>query len=609
MKRTRKAGSTGDDNNLENEFKRWYTENQGLSENTVPNYVNALNKAPVLVEELTGKKPASVFVIFEPNQFEDNYDILFRIKDWDGKPGKDLNDIKDKCLPETSDERISEIWRTKLKQNDPDTNERTNSGSLSAALGKYMDFLAFIWSRIPRNRIHFGAPGTGKSHQLKEAVEGKLGEGGKVIQDVEHNIGFFVDVDKDKKIVERRYERVTFYPTYSYAQFVGCYKPVMKATAKLIDEQNLVDGNELAEIFKNISAGTNKMVGMLVFPLEYYDSIDKIGGCDKVFDKIKEIYHEEVGVNDKNYCKFGFQAETERRRKHSVDDSESTIAYKFVPGPFLRVLVKALNNPWNHYCLVVEEINRANAAAVFGDVFQLLDRDSKSGESEYDVAVSEDVKKFLYEDKEGLTKAGKETLQRLAGEGRLKIPSNMYIWATMNSADQGVVPMDTAFKRRWEFEYFEINQSEKEIKDRKIGTNLMIDGEPAYDTAKWNDNMRNWNNVRKFVNRLLSLFKVNEDKLMGPWFVQPESGDEISAEQFESKVLMYLWEDAARMCRQKMFPNSVTSYSELITEWRKRGVGIFDHLMGDNQIGEKDKNTDNSATKLWSALDMPKQQQ
>ena len=365
---------------------------------------------------------------------------------------------------------------------------------------------------LSRNLIYFGAPGTGKSHKLKEQVD-----------------TYFANRD--------RYERVTFYPTYSYAQFVGCYKPVMKP----------------------------------------------------------------------------------------ANGGKEEITYEFVPGPFLRMLVKALEKPNENHCLVIEEINRANAAAVFGDVFQLLDRGS-DGVSEYEVAASEDVKSFLQEkfkdcspskddDPEESKKRNPLNFLKVAfkkdAKGndtkewdscRLRIPSNMYIWATMNSADQGVFPMDTAFKRRWTFKYFQIDESDEDVEKRIIGTN---------STYQWtsNDSMKRWNNVRKFVNRLLTLFKVNEDKLMGPWFVQPESGDKISAEQFESKVLMYLWEDAARMCRQKMFPNSVTSYSELITEWRKHGVGIFDHLMGDNQIGGKDKNTDNSATKLWGALDMPKQQQ
>ena len=368
---------------------------------------------------------------------------------------------------------------------------------------------------LSRNLIFFGAPGTGKSFKLKEAVEGKKNKDGSIFQNKEKRIGLFVDV-KDGKVNHRRYERVTFYPTYSYAQFVGCYKPVMNGT---------------------------------------------------------------------------------------------DIAYEFVPGPFLRVFVDSLKalkdyptDKTDHshdHCLVIEEINRANAAAVFGDVFQLLDRGS-DGESEYDIAASEDVRLYLkkeLDDNQAATSFLKVKKNEKGDwtECRLRIPSNMYIWATMNSADQGVFPMDTAFKRRWKFKYFEINQSDDKIVGRKIGTDLTIDGKSVYTESNWTDPMKKWNDVRKFINRILSLFKVNEDKLMGPWFVQPESEDEISAEQFESKVLMYLWEDAARMCRQKMFPDSVTNYSELITEWRERGVGIFARLMENDQVGRKDS----VASGLW----------
>lgn len=320
-----------------------------------------------------------------------------------------------------------------------------------------------------RNLIYFGAPGTGKSHQLNEAVEGKIGEDGKVIQAIENNIGVFVDVDKDKKIVKRRYERVTFYPTYSYAQFVGCYKPVMKP---------------------------------------------KVGGAA----------------------------------------GEEEIAYEFVPGPFLRILVEALNDPENRYCLVIEEINRANAAAVFGDVFQLLDRGEK-GQSEYDIAATEDMRRHL--DKT-LSDIGKETLKNLAGEGNLKIPDNMYIWATMNSADQGVFPMDTAFKRRWAFKYIGINDG---VTD---------------DCKKWTikDYGFLWNEVRTFLNDRLTANGVNEDKLMGPWFVKPENGSVVSLVQFQSKVLMYLWEDAARMCRRKFFADKVKTYPDLVKCWPDAFKGI-----------------------------------
>ena len=292
--------------------------------------------------------------------------------------------------------------------------------------------------------IYFGAPGTGKSHKLKGEVDNSF---------------------------PSRYERVTFYPTYSYAQFVGCYKPTMRPRS---------------------------------------------------------------------------------------DDYGEEIAYEFVPGPFLRVLVNALNEkPGENgkkkdWCLVIEEINRANAAAVFGDVFQLLDRDG-NGASEYSIAMTEDMKRHL--DK-ALSEDGKKSLQELAGEGNLKIPSNMYIWGTMNSADQGVFPMDTAFKRRWEFEYIGIDEGEGDCAEWTIeGQNL------------------NWNKVRRFINDLLALHGVNEDKLMGAHFVKAHD-KVVSAKTFASKVLMYLWEDAARMCRRQMFRDLLT-YSSLVEKWGNDGIKVF----------------------------------
>ena len=320
-----------------------------------------------------------------------------------------------------------------------------------------------------KNLIVFGAPGTGKSHKLEE----------------------------DRKVFGERYERVTFYPTYSYAQFVGTYKPVMKP---------IVDDNGQPII-------------------------------------------------------------------NAQGNPKEEIAYEFVPGPFLRVLVNALNEEPDadkkkkEWCLVIEEINRANAAAVFGDVFQLLDR--KNGVSEYPVAVSEDVKKYLL--KEVKTEAGKtflEIARRKDSQGNeteewdcsLRIPDNMYIWATMNSADQGVFPMDTAFKRRWEFDY--------------IG----IDDEAEGDCLNWSVEGKGyaWNDVRRYVNGLLAEHDVNEDKLMGPYFIKA-IGDVsvISRKSFASKVLMYLWEDAGRMIRRNLFGNQIKTYSQLVRAWETDGVKVF----------------------------------
>lgn len=313
----------------------------------------------------------------------------------------------------------------------------------------------------PRNLIYFGAPGTGKSYNLNQAL----------------------------KNFRENFERVTFYPTYSYAQFVGTYKPVMKS----------------------VSAGKEE------------------------------------------------------------------ISYEFVPGPFLRVLVQALKNQGANYCLVIEEINRANAAAVFGDVFQLLDRDT-NGISEYKIATSEDVKKYLFKI------LGKESFNLLFSKNpeqinitqenletisiSLYIPQNMYIWATMNSADQGVFPMDTAFKRRWSFEYIGIDDG---VTDKCECKGWVIEGPNI-----------NWNVFRKFVNGLLSSFDVNEDKLMGPYFVKADNGTHISENSFASKVLMYLWEDAARMFRKNIFGAEIKTYSQLVLKWNSNdrnsnNIHIFDN--------------------------------
>lgn len=330
-----------------------------------------------------------------------------------------------------------------------------------------------------RNLIVFGAPGTGKSHKL----------------------------ERDRVRFGERYERVTFYPTYSYAQFVGTYKPVMRPS------------------------GEQDASGRLV------------AGAD---GRLKE-----------------------------------EISYEFVPGPFLRILVDALIDPQNEYCLIIEEINRANAAAVFGDVFQLLDRDSK-GASEYLIAASEDVKKYLK--REITTDEGRRFLgvaKKKDDQGNetdewdwdscsLRIPKNMYIWATMNSADQGVFPMDTAFKRRWEFEYISIDD---EAKKGSECLNWTIEGK-GYS----------WNDLRRFINGLLSAYDVNEDKLMGPYFVKADNGNTITKKLFDSKVLMYLWEDAARMIRKKLFGEKIKTYSQLVTEWNKDGVKMFEMKTLPNEV-------------------------
>lgn len=247
---------------------------------------------------------------------------------------------------------------------------------------------------------------------------------------------------------------------------------------------------------------------------------------------------------------------------------QGDICYEFVPGPFMRVYVNALKSgrtdnpkPW---ILIIEEINRARVAGVFCDIFQLLDRNEK-GVSEYEIQASEDVKKYL----------AKELGGNPSNYSKLRIPNNMFLWATMNSADQGVYPMDTAFKRRWEFEYISVDENQESI---QCTVNLIKDN-PASKI--------NWNKLRKAINnKLLDNCRVNEDKLMGPFFLSRlviqtnEDGQIIDEEAFrqafKSKIIMYLFEDAARQYREKLFKKDVCKmYSSLCKEFDKNGMSIF----------------------------------
>ena len=323
------------------------------------------------------------------------------------------------------------------------------------ALMQEIKFNTGYQSEFPRNRILFGAPGTGKSFTLNHEKDLLLADGGE-------------------------YERVTFHPDYSYANFVGTYKPVP--------------------------------------------------------------------------CKDS--------------DGKDVITYSYVPGPFMRTYVKALQNSRTDdpkpFLLVIEEINRANVAAVFGDIFQLLDRGDDEV-SEYPIQASEDIKKYLAEELGGNPDDYAE----------IRIPDNMFIWATMNSADQGVFPMDTAFKRRWDFTYLGIDDSEAGIVGKKV-----ILGQGDYRRIV------EWNALRKAINNELLTYKVNEDKLMGPYFISKKNLPEgemidpaVFARIFKNKVIMYLFDDAAKQKRITLFggcdEKAKNQYSKICREFDTKGVYIF----------------------------------
>ena len=221
---------------------------------------------------------------------------------------------------------------------------------------------------------------------------------------------------------------------------------------------------------------------------------------------------------------------------------EERIAYKFIPQAFLEAYVKAwkkLGSGKKQY-LIIEEINRGNCAQIFGDLFQLLDR-NEYGFSDYPIVADKDMQKYLKKEFEGWEITNKDKINQLYGEAnmvsfilkgkRLVLPSNLYIWATMNTSDQSLFPIDSAFKRRWDWKYVPIREGRD--KETNAPLNWYINtGDKQYD---W------WSFVSQ-VNKLIGSLTNSEDKKLGYFFCKAKDG-EIDADLFVSKVIFYLWND------------------------------------------------------------------
>lgn len=221
---------------------------------------------------------------------------------------------------------------------------------------------------------------------------------------------------------------------------------------------------------------------------------------------------------------------------------EDRISYKFIPQAFLEAYVNAwkkLGSGKKQY-LIIEEINRGNCAQIFGDLFQLLDR-NEYGFSDYPIVADKDMQKYLEKEFEGWEITNKDKINLLYGEAnmvslimkgeRLVLPSNLYIWATMNTSDQSLFPIDSAFKRRWDWKYVPIREGRDKETNAKLNWYINT-GDKQYD---W------WSFISK-VNKLIGSLTNSEDKKLGYFFCKAKDG-EIDADLFVSKVIFYLWND------------------------------------------------------------------
>ena len=256
----------------------------------------------------------------------------------------------------------------------------------------------------PAQIIYFGAPGSGKSYKVAEALAG--GD-------------------------EKNIFRTTFHPDYDYASFVGCYKPEME---------------------------------------------------------------------------------------------KGEIKYAFTPQVFTSAYVRAWEHTDEDVYLVIEEINRGNCAQIFGDLFQLLDRNDE-GRSSYPTCADKDLAIYLQDTLSGNAKQG-------IAEGKLCLPSNLHIIATMNTSDQSLFPMDSAFKRRWDWEYIPINYS-NEVKSGQF--EIAIGKEENQKRYRWVEFLR-------VINKRILKVTGSEDKQMGNFFIKSS----IKEKEFKSKVMAYLWHEVCK---------------------------------------------------------------
>ena len=321
-----------------------------------------------------------------------------------------------------ADDGIFDVWVTNTLEHKDDGKERQYEEIDNSPLV------------CPLQQIIYGAPGTGKSHEIKEST---------------------ATADKEGRVI-----RTTFHPDSDYSTFVGAYKPT------------------------SVEVPVMTMIGTKAVPAENPDG-------------------------------------TQRKEKK--------IVYEFVPQAFLKAYTGAWKNQDDPFFLIIEEINRGNCAQIFGDLFQLLDRNDKTEQSEYPISPDEDIQKFLLTDKKygfaNLTEEQKSIIPNEVKNGELLIlPKNLHIWATMNTSDQSLFPIDSAFKRRWDWKYIPIDNANK-------GWKIEVNGK-RYDWWKFLDT----------INKKIYHFTHSEDKKMGYFFCKPKDSI-IDIETFVGKVIFYIWND------------------------------------------------------------------
>ena len=286
---------------------------------------------------------------------------------------------------------------------------------------------------------------------------------------------------------------------------------------------------EAAKLLSNVDLSISQYnpQNKLAFQIIYYGA-PGTGKSHRIKKQLKEMnvpkgnifrttFHPDSDYSSFIGCYKPTMKPVDEKYKNIVGKDEE-ITYSFVPQTFIKAYTQAYKKPNENVYLVIEEINRGNCAQIFGDLFQLLDRDD-NGVSEYPIKADSDLKMYL----EGELGKNHDGIK----DGELCLPSNLYIWATMNTSDQSLFPIDSAFKRRWDWEY-------EPIKYMNTDWGIEVGG-----------NMYSWTSFQKEVNNRIFDATNSEDKMLGDFFVKPNN-NVISEKQFINKVLFYLWNDVCK---------------------------------------------------------------
>lgn len=345
----------------------------------------------------------------------------------------------------------------------------------------------------PLQLILYGAPGTGKSHKISTKFP----------------------TTKENSF------RTTFHPDTDYASFVGCYKPISKSEKQRFEAASYTK-EELHDMYVNFKP-TASSRQEICFASMYFKQMQPLSLSDRAYIVGLTVGDPMLGELTKGFAAGEAFADTYLSTKKEI-------TYEFTPQVFTNAYVEA----WKKHAegkpvfLIIEEINRGNCAQIFGDLFQLLDRDD-DGYSKYEIRPDSDLENYIKEQKLNIANIvntnGVDISEDLNNGKLLKLPKNLVILATMNTSDQSLFPMDSAFKRRWDWEY------------------VPIDYKDASQFSLALSEEKNWSDFLQSINAKISKDLHSSAKQLGNRFVNP-SDKIITIDMFINKVLFYLFNDA-----------------------------------------------------------------